>query len=143
MMKPAAGPRCLRYAADVALTLADGMVVRDLAQLVVTAEQLLGMVIRGRAGGSKLDAGVGEVFAFSASLRETAPPIAKTNWRGTLTRVTVRPADGLPQDFVLAVNSVIGKIDDDGALTFGTSLAELIPLLTRDAAMGTGDPGHS
>lgn len=144
MMKPAAGQlterRQLRYAADVILTLADGTVVRNLAQLVVTAERLLGMVIRGSAGSSKLDAGAGEVFAFSASLRETAPPTGKKNWRGAVTRVTVRPADGLPKDFVLAVNSVIGKLDDEGTLTFGASLAELIPVLTRDAAMGLGEP---
>ncbi len=145
LINPAAGnpaePRHLRYAADIALTLADGTVVANLAQLVVTSQRLLGMVIKGSAGVSRLDAEAGEVFAFSLDLINLPPPEGKTTWLGKLTRVTVRPANRPMPEFVLKINSVIGQLDDAGQLTFGASLGELLAVLSRDAASGVGQPG--
>ncbi len=136
-----AEPGHLRYGADLTLTLADGTVVANLAQLVVTSRRLLGMVFGGRAGKSRLDAGSGEVFAFSIDLAGLPPAEGKTTWLGKLTRVTLRSASGPPPEFVLELNSVIGRLDDAGRLTFGASLGELLAVLSRDAASGTGQPG--
>jgi len=72
----------VRYAADLVLTLADGTVVKELGQLVVTS----GLVVRSRDG-----------------------------------------------QFELHVTSVIGSLDDDGMLTFGASLADLLNALTPES----------
>ena len=41
----------------------------------------------------------------------------------------IRPGNGQPPEFELRVKSVLGSLDDDGRLTFGASLADLVTAL--------------
>ena len=122
----------VRYAVGMVLTLADGMVAKDLGQLVVTSDRIIGMMTRGSAGPVKLDGATGSAYAFSASMDDLHPAEPRKNRRGALTGAAIRSRDGGP-GFVLEVNSVIGSLDDDGMLAFRASLADLLRSLTPES----------
>ena len=125
----------VRYAAGLVLTLADGTVVKDLGQLVVISDRIIGIVTQGSAGqGSagqvRLDGAAGSVYAFTAAVDDLQPAEVQAKRRGKLTGLVVRSRDG---QFELHVTSVIGSLDDDGTLTFGASLADLLNSLTPES----------
>jgi hypothetical protein len=120
----------VRYAAGLVLTLADGTVVKELGQLVVTSDQIIGIVTHGSAGQVRLDGATGSVYAFTAGADDLQPAEVQTKRRGKLTGLVVRSRDG---QFELHVTSVIGSLDDDGTLTFGASLADLLNSLTPES----------
>lgn len=119
----------VRYAAGLVLTLADGMVVQDLGQLVVTRDRLIGMITYGSAGPATLNAAAGAVYAFSAPLAGLQCSEIIKKRRGIPGGTFIRPAHGQPPEFELQVKSVLGSLDDDGRLTFGASLADLVTAL--------------
>jgi hypothetical protein len=119
----------VRYAVGLELTLADGMVVKDLGQLVVTSDRIIGMVTYGSAGPATLDAAAGAVYAFSARLDGLQCSEIIKKRRGVPGGMFIRPGNGLPPEFELQVKSVLGSLDDDGRLTFGASLADLMTAL--------------
>jgi len=125
----------VRYAAGLVLTLADGTVVKERGQLVVTSDRIIGIVRHGSAGqGSagqvRLDGAAGSVYAFTAGADDLQPAEVQTKRRGGLTGLIIRSRDGR---FELHVTSVIGSLDDDGMLTFGASLADLLNSLTPES----------
>jgi hypothetical protein len=120
----------VRYAAGLVLTLADGTVVKELGQLVVTSDRIIGIVTHGSAGQVRLDGATGSVYAFTAGVDDLQPAEVQTKRRGKLTGLVVRSRDGR---FELHVTSVIGSLDDDGTLTFGASLADLLNALTPES----------
>jgi hypothetical protein len=119
----------VRYAVGLELTLADGMVVKDLGQLVVTSDRIIGMVTYGSAGPATLDAAAGAVYAFSARLDGLQCSEIIKKRRGVPGGMFIRPGNGRPPEFELQVKSVLGSLDDDGRLTFGASLADLMTAL--------------
>ncbi len=132
LLAPAAGNSVephVRYAVDLELTLADGMVVKDLGQLVVTRDRILGMVTYGSAGPATLDAAAGAVYAFSAPLDGLRCSGIIKKRRGVPGGTFIRPGNGQPPEFELRVIAVRGSLDDDGRLTFGVSLADLVTAL--------------
>jgi hypothetical protein len=120
----------VRYAAGLVLTLADGTVVKELGQLVVTSDRIIGIVTHGSAGQVRLDGTAGSVYAFTAGADDLQPAEVQTKRRGGLTGLIIRSRDGR---FELHVTSVIGSLDDDGMLTFGASLADLLNSLTPES----------
>ena len=120
----------VRYAAGLVLTLADGTVVKELGQLVVTSDRIIGIVTHGSAGQVRLDGATGSVYAFTAGVDDLQPAEVQAKRRGKLTGLVVRSRDGR---FELHVTSVIGSLDDDGTLTFGASLADLLNSLTPES----------
>ncbi len=120
----------VRYAAGLVLTLADGTVVKELGQLVVTSDRIIGIVTQGSAGQVRLDGAAGSVYAFTAGVDDLQPAEVQAKRRGKLTGLVVRSRDGR---FELHVTSVIGSLDDDGMLTFGASLADLLNSLTPES----------
>jgi hypothetical protein len=120
----------VRYAAGLVLTLADGTVVKELGQLVVTSDRIIGIVTHGSAGQVRLDGATGSVYAFTAGADDLQPAEVQTKRRGKLTGLVVRSREGR---FELHVTSVIGSLDDDGMLTFGASLADLLNSLTPES----------
>ena len=120
----------VRYAAGLVLTLADGTVVKELGQLVVTSDRIIGIVTHGSAGQARLDGATGSVYAFTAGVNDLQPAEVQTKRRGGLTGLIIRSRDG---QFELHVTSVIGSLDDDGMLTFGASLADLLNSLTPES----------
>lgn len=120
----------VRYAAGLVLTLADGTVVKELGQLVVTSDRIIGIVTHGSAGQVRLDGATGSVYAFTAGVDDLQPAEVQAKRRGKLTGLVVRSRDG---QFELHVTSVIGSLDDDGMLTFGASLADLLNALTPES----------
>ena len=120
----------VRYAAGLVLTLADGTVVKELGQLVVTSDRIIGIVTHGSAGQVRLDGAAGSVYAFTAGVDDLQPAEVQAKRRGKLTGLVVRSRDG---QFELHVTSVIGSLDDDGTLTFGASLADLLNSLTPES----------
>jgi hypothetical protein len=120
----------VRYAAGLVLTLAAGTVVKELGQLVVTSDRIIGIVTHGSAGLVRLDGATGSVYAFMAGADDLQPAEVQTKRRGKLTGLVVRSRDG---QFELHVTSVIGSLDDDGTLTFGASLADLLNSLTPES----------
>ena len=60
----------VRYAAGLVLTLADGTVVKELGQLVVTSDRVIGIVTHGSAGQVRLDGAAGSVYAFTAGVND-------------------------------------------------------------------------
>jgi hypothetical protein len=122
----------VRYAAGLVLTLAGGTVVKELGQLVVTSDRIIGIVTHGSAGQVRLDGATGSVYAFTAGVDDLQPAEVQAKRRGKLTGLVVRSRDGHPR-FELHVTSVIGSLDDDGTLTFGASLADLLNSLTPES----------
>jgi hypothetical protein len=122
----------VRYAAGMVLTLADGTVVKDLGQLVLTSDRIIGMMTQGSAGPVRLDGAAGSVYAFSARMDDLHPAEPRKNRRGGLTGAVLRSRDGQP-GFALEVNSVIGSLDDDGLLAFRASLTDLLRSLTPES----------
>jgi hypothetical protein len=122
----------VRYAAGLVLTLADGTVVKELGQLVVMSDRIIGIVTHGSAGQVRLDGATGSVYAFTAGVGDLQPAEVQTKRRGVLTGLVIRSQDGHPR-FELHVTSVIGSLDDDGMLTFGASLADLLNALTPES----------
>lgn len=122
----------VRYAAGMVLTLADGTVAKDLGQLVLTGDRVIGMLIRGSAGQVKLDGAAGSVYAFSARLDAAYPAEATKNRRGALTGVLIKSMEGQPR-FELLVNSVFGSLSDEGLLAFRASLADLLKVLAPES----------
>jgi hypothetical protein len=120
----------VRYAAGLVLTLADGTVVKDLGQLVVISDRIIGIVTHGSAGQVRLDGAAGSVYAFTAGVDDLQSAEVQAKRRGKLTGLVVRSRDG---QFELHVTSVIGSLDDDGTLTFGASLADLLNSLTPES----------
>ena len=120
----------VRYAAGLVLTLADGTVVKELGQLVVTSDRIIGIVTQGSAGQVRLDGAAGSVYAFTAGVDDLQPAEVQAKRRGKLTGLVVRSRDG---QFELHVTSVIGSLDDDGTLSFGASLADLLNSLTPES----------
>ena len=120
----------VRYAAGLVLTLADGTVVKELGQLVLTSDRIIGIVTHGSAGQVRLDGATGSVYAFTAGVNDLQPAEVQTKRRGGLTGLIIRSRDG---QFELHVTSVIGSLDDDGILTFGASLADLLNSLTPES----------
>jgi hypothetical protein len=120
----------VRYAAGLVLTLADGTVVKELGQLVVTSDRIIGIVTKGSAGQVRLDGAAGSVYAFTAGVDDLQPAEVQTKRRGVLTGLVIRSRDGQSE---LHVTSVIGSLDDDGMLTFGASLADLLNALTPES----------
>ncbi|MGH3418131.1 MAG: hypothetical protein ACRDOD_00830 [Streptosporangiaceae bacterium] len=120
----------VRYAAGLVLTLADGTVVKELGQLVVTSDRIIGIVTHGSAGQVRLDGAAGSVYAFTAGADDLQPAEVQTKRRGGLTGLIIRSRDGR---FELHVTSVIGSLDDDGMLTFGASLADLLNSFTPES----------
>jgi len=120
----------VRYAAGLVLTLGDGTVVKELGQLVVTSDRIIGIVTHGSAGQVRLDGAAGSVYAFTAGVDDDLQPAEVQAKRGKLTGLVVRSRDG---QFELHVTSVIGSLDDDGTLTFGASLADLLNSLTPES----------
>ena len=120
----------VRYAAGLVLTLADGTIVKELGQLVVTSDRIIGIVTQGSAGQVRLDGATGSVYAFTAGVDDLQPAEVQAKRRGKLTGLVVRSRDG---QFELHVTSVIGSLDDDGTLTFGASLADLLNSLTPES----------
>ena len=120
----------VRYAAGLVLALADGTVVKELGQLVVTGDRIIGIVTQGSAGQVRLDGAAGSVYAFTAGADDLQPAEVQAKRRGKLTGLVVRSRDG---QFELHVTSVIGSLDDDGTLTFGASLADLLNSLTPES----------
>ncbi len=120
----------VRYAAGLVLTLADGTAVSELGQLVVTSDRIIGVVTHGSAGQVRLDGATGSVYAFTAGVDDLQPAEVQAKRRGKLTGLVVRSRDG---QFELHVTSVIGSLDDDGTLTFGASLADLLNALTPES----------
>jgi hypothetical protein len=133
LVAPGAGNSAVphvRYAAGLVLTLADGTVVKELGQLVVTSDRIIGIVTHGSAGQVRLDGATGSVYAFTAGADDLQPAEVQTKRRGKLTGLVVRSRDGR---FELHVTSVSGSLDDDGTLTFGASLADLLNSLTPES----------
>jgi hypothetical protein len=95
----------------------------------VTGDRIIGIVTHGSAGQARLDGATGSVFAFTAAADDLQPAEAQTKRRGGLAGLVIRSRDGR---FELHVTSVIGSLDDDGMLTFGASLADLLNSLTRN-----------
>jgi hypothetical protein len=120
----------VRYAAGLVLTLADGTVVEETGQIVVTSDRIIGIVTQGSAGQVRLDGAAGSVYAFTAGADDLQPAEVQTKRRGGLTGLIIRSRDGR---FELHVTSVIGSLDDDGMLTFGASLADLLNSLTPES----------
>ena len=120
----------VRYAAGLVLTLADGTVVKELGQLVVTSDRIIGIVTQGSAGQVRLDGAAGSVYAFTAGVDDLQPAEVQAKRRGKLTGLVIRSRDG---QFELHVTSVIGSLDDDGTLSFGASLADLLNSLTPES----------
>jgi len=120
----------VRYAAGLVLTLADGTVVKELGQLVVTSDRIIGIVTQGSAGQVRLDGAAGSVYAFTAGVDDLQPAEVQAKRRGKPTGLIVRSRDGRAE---LHVTSVIGSLDDDGTLTFGASLADLLNSLTPES----------
>jgi len=120
----------VRYAVGLVLTLADGTVAKDLGQLVVTGDRIIGIVTRGSAGQARLDGAAGSVYAFTVAADDLQPAEAQTKRRGGLAGLVIRSRD---DRFELHVTSVIGSLDDDGMLTFGASLADLLNSLTPES----------
>jgi len=120
----------VRYAAGLVLTLADGTVVKELGQLAATSDRIIGIVTHGSAGQVRLDGATGSVYAFTAGADDLQPAEVQTKRQGKLTGLVVRSRDGR---FELHVTSVIGSLDDDGTLTFGASLADLLNSLTPES----------
>jgi hypothetical protein len=120
----------VRYAAGLVLTLADGTVVKELGQLVVTSDRIIGIVTHGSVGQVKLDGATGSVYAFTAGVDDLQPAEVQAKRRGKLTGLVIRSREG---QFELHVTSVIGSLDDDGTLTFGASLADLLNALTPES----------
>lgn len=134
-MAPGAGNSVvphIRFAAGLVLTLADGTAVRNLGQLLVTSDRIIGIVTHGSAGQVGLDGAAGSVYAFTAGAGDLQPPEVQTKRRGVLTGLVIRPRDGLPR-FELHVTSVIGDLDDDGMLTYRASLSDLLNALTPES----------
>ena len=120
----------VRYAVSLVLTVADGTVVKELGQLVATGDRIIGIVTHGSAGQVRLDGAAGSVYAFTAGADDLQPAEVQTKRQGKLTGLVVRSRDGR---FELHVTSVIGSLDDDGTLTFGASLADLLNSLTPES----------
>ena len=120
----------VRYAAGLVLTLADGTVVKELGQLVVTSDRIIGIVTQGSAGQVRLDGAAGSVYAFTAGVDDLQPAEVQAKRRGKPTGLIVRSRAG---QFELHVTSVIGSLDDDGTLSFGASLADLLNSLTPES----------
>ena len=120
----------VRYAAGLVLTLANGTIVKELGQLVLTSDRIIGIVTHGSAGQVRLDGATGSVYAFTAGADDLQPADVQAKRRGNLTGLVVRSRDG---QFELHVTSVIGSLDDDGTLTFGASLADLLNSLTPES----------
>jgi hypothetical protein len=132
LLAPAAGNSVephVRYAVGLELTLADGMVIQDLGQLVVTRDRIIGMVTYGSVGPATLDAAAGAVYAFSAGLDGLQCSEIVKKRRGVPGGMFIRPGEGQPPEFELRVKSVLGSLDDDGRLTFGAELADLAKVL--------------
>jgi hypothetical protein len=135
LLAPGAGNSVVphvRYAAGLVLTLADGTVVKELGQLVVMSDRIIGIVTQGSAGQVRLDGAAGSVYAFTAGVDDLQSAEVQTKRRGVLTGLVIRSRDGRPR-FELHVTSVIGSLDDDGMLTFGASLADLLNALTPES----------
>ena len=120
----------VRYAAGLVLTLADGTVVKDLGQLVVISDRIIAIVTQGSAGQVRLDGAAGSVYGFTAGVDDLQPAEVQAKRRGKLTGLVLRSRDG---QFELHVTSVIGSLDDDGTLTFGASLADLLNSLAPES----------
>jgi hypothetical protein len=69
------------------------------------------------------------VYAFTAGVDDLQPAEVQAK-RGKPTGLVVRSRDG---QFELHVTSVIGSLDDDGMLTFGASLTDLLNSLTPES----------
>jgi hypothetical protein len=77
LVAPAAGNSVVphvRYAAGLVLTLADGTVVKELGQLVVMSDRIIGIVTHGSAGQVRLDGATGSVYAFTAGVGDLQRP---------------------------------------------------------------------
>jgi hypothetical protein len=106
--------------------------VKDLGQLLVTSDRITGIVTHGSAGQVRLDGAAGSVYAFTAGMDDLQPAEVQAKRRGGLTGLVIRSRDGRPR-FELHVTSMIGRLDDDGRLTFGASLADLLNSLTPES----------
>jgi hypothetical protein len=96
----------------------------------MTSDRIIGIVTHGSAGQVRLDGAAGSVYAFTAGVDDLQPAEVQAKRRGKLTGLVVRSRDG---QFELHVTSVIGSLDDDGTLTFGASLADLLNSLTPES----------
>jgi hypothetical protein len=103
--------------------------VRYVVQLVVTTDRIIGMVTYGSAGPVALDAAAGAVYVFSARLDGLQCSEIIKKRRGVPGGTFIKPGNGQPPEFELRVKSVLGSLDDDGRLTFGASLADLVTAL--------------
>lgn len=112
-------PRHVRYGAEMVLRLGDGTVAQDTGQLVITGERLIGMMFRGTAGGVRLDAASGSVYAFAVGLDDIQPAEPGRKRRGRPTGALIRSRDGGNPAFGLEILAVVGTLGDDGRLTFG------------------------
>jgi hypothetical protein len=120
----------VRYAVGLVLTLPDGMVAQDLGQLVVTRDRIIGMITYGSAGPATLDGAAGSVFAFSARLDDLRWTDIGKKKRGVPGGLVIEPGDSQAPRFELRVQSVLGSVDDDGRLTFRSSVADLLRSLS-------------
>ena len=97
---------------------------------MLTSDRIIGIVTHGSAGQVRLDGATGSVYAFTAGVNDLQPAEVQTKRRGGLTGLIIRSRDG---QFELHVTSVIGSLHDDGMLTFGASLADLLNSLTPES----------
>ena len=129
LLFPQQGPGLMphvRYAAYMSLRLGDGTQVSELGQLIVTGDRVVGVFIRGAAGGTRLDDTAGAVYAFSFDRGDLAPAELKTRRKGAVTHAILRSQAGLQPVFELQLSSVVGNLADSGQLQFGASLGELM-----------------
>lgn len=133
-------PQHIRYAADMTLKLDDGTVAQKLGQFVVTGERIIGMITSGIAGGTKLNASSGSVYAFVLGLDDIQPVEVKTSRKGTPAEALIQSRDGQRPVFSLHIGSVVGSLSDAGVLTYSSSLSDLLNSLTPESRAGLRRP---
>jgi len=137
---PAFEPQHIRYAADITLELDDDK-VQKLGQLVVTGERIIGLITRGLVGGARVDPSQDlRVYVFALSLNDSEPMEVTTNRKGVPVEALIRSKDGQRPPFVLRVSSVVGCLSDAGALTYRTSLRDLINSVTPESRENLRQP---
>jgi hypothetical protein len=120
----------VRYAVYMNLALDGRPVAGNLGQLIVTGQRLVGMMTHGKASDTTLDESVGSVFAFTIGMDDIQQPTAKTRWTGRVAGVVITSRPAQNPAFELAITSVVGVLTDEGGLTYGQSLADLMTSLT-------------
>jgi len=113
---PSHEPTFTRYLAGIILKTGDGTIAKELGQVLITDQRVLGMITSGTVGDRTLDMDAGSVFVFTIDREDLGRPQTNTNWRGKPIEVQLRSKAGRAPAVLLQVFSVVVAVKNDGSI---------------------------